>query len=61
MMRLTPLRSRRDQDRRLSQQVDPQNGLGIARLALRTGGDRGPQNDGVITRGDYLLHGLTDP
>ena len=51
--------SRRDQDRRLSQQVYPQNGLGIARLALRSGGDRGSQNDGVITGGDHRFHGLT--
>ena len=49
---------RRDQDRRLSQQVDPQNGLGIARLALRTGRDRGSENDRLIARGDHLLDGV---
>ena len=49
---------RRDQDRHLSQQVHPENVLGIRRIALRTGGDRGSENDRLISRGDHLLDGL---
>ena len=51
----------RHQDRRLRQQIDLQNGLGIAGLALRPGSDRGPQDDGVIPGRDRGLHRLAIP
>ena len=49
---------RRDQNRQLSQQIDLQDRFGIRRVARRTGGDRGSENDRVIAAGEHFLDGL---